>query len=318
MTVLAVDRLAVEIPTPRGALVAVQDASFTISRGDFVAIVGESGAGKTTLANALIGHLRPPARITSGAITKGQSVAQDGAAGEQRPRTGYVVTNPASHLDPMRRIGAQVAAAYRFQQGMGRAQARELAAQALRTLGIPDVEHLMRAYPHQISGGMAQRVVIAIALASDPELVIADEPVSGLDVTLQRQILDEITRHARERNAAVILITHDLGLAAAYCRRVIVMYSGLIVEDAPAREFFEQPRHPYSVQLVAAVSGGVAAPAVGGAGARLAAARTSCPYADACPVAVDRCTAEMPALETVDERTVRCFVVQEGSRGRPS
>ncbi|MEA2168645.1 MAG: peptide/nickel transport system ATP-binding protein [Solirubrobacteraceae bacterium] len=312
MTLISAERVRVEIPDSP-PLVLIDDVSLAVAPGEFVAIVGESGAGKTTLATALLQHLRPPARMTAGEIReKGTARHTEDVAGG-RVRIGYIVSNPASHLDPLQRIGDQVAQAYRYHQKLPKRESRTRAAEALRAMRIADVDRLMRAYPHQISGGMAQRVLIAMALATDPELLIADEPVTGLDVTLQRDVLDEIVRQGRATGAAVIFVTHDLGLAAAYCSRVVVMYSGRIVEDAPTAEFFERPRHPYSAQLVAAVAGDTTASA---RDRRRDGAAHLCPYLPFCPVAFDRCSVAMPDLVAVGRRAVRCH--HEDERGAPA
>ncbi|MEA2383720.1 MAG: peptide/nickel transport system ATP-binding protein [Solirubrobacteraceae bacterium] len=313
MSLISAERVRVEIPG-EPPLVLIDDVSLTVAPGEFVAIVGESGAGKTTLATALLQHLRPPARMTAGAVHSASAARRNGH-GDAPVSIGYIVSNPASHLDPLQRIGDQIAQAYRHHQGLPKREARTRAAEALRTMRIPDVVRLMRAYPHQISGGMAQRVLIAMALATNPELLIADEPVTGLDVTLQRDVLDEIVRRGRETGAAVILVTHDLGLAAAYCSRVVVMYSGRIVEDAPTAEFFEQPRHPYSAHLVASVAGTLDAAAPARHAQREGNADL-CPYLPSCPVAIDRCRTEMPELIASGRRAVRCHH-EQGEPVRP-
>jgi ABC-type dipeptide/oligopeptide/nickel transport system ATPase component len=304
MSLISAEGVRVEIPG-EPPLVLIDDVSLSVEPGELVAIVGESGAGKTTLATALLQHLRPPARMTAGEVHGSSTTRRNGHGGSERVSIGYIVSNPASHLDPLQRIGDQIAQAYRYRQGLAKRDARTRAAEALRTMRIPDVDRLMRAYPHQISGGMAQRVLIGMALATNPELLIADEPVTGLDVTLQRDVLDEIVRQAGATGAAVVFVTHDLGLAAAYCSRVVVMYAGRIVEDAPTAEFFERPRHPYSAHLVASVAGTLDATAPARHRQREGAADL-CPYLPSCPVAIERCNVELPQLVPVGRRAVRC------------
>lgn len=257
---IAASHLTVEITTRSGAFKALDDVSLAVGKGELVAIVGESGAGKSTLANALISHMRPGATVVGGRVVfdhgRHRSDMPGSWVGVRGAKIGYIVSNPASHLDPMRRIGDQVAAAFRLHGGLAPAAAMREAIAALGRMKIPDPVRISRVYPHQISGGMAQRVVIAIALVGNPQLIIADEPVSGLDVTLQREIMRQIAVESRERGASLIFITHDLGLAAAYCDRVLVMYRGRIVEDAAADAFFAGPGDAYASRLLAAARGG--------------------------------------------------------------
>lgn len=318
LVLLEAQDVRIEIPTPSGTLLAVDGASFAIGEREIAAIVGESGAGKTTLANALIGLPRPPARMVGGRVLfHADRVSGAGHSSQDRvrgSRIGYVVSNASSHLDPLRRIGGQIESMYRMHQDVGTPGAREKALQMLSSLGIPDPQRLIRAYPHQISGGMAQRVVIGMAIANDPDLLIADEPTSGLDVTLQRRIMTDITQEAKRRGAAVLLVTHNLGLAAAYCERILVMYSGQILEDAPAATFFDQhPQHPYSAHLLAATSGMKLRARERSGSVRLVGEdRERCVYASVCPAAVDRCRAEMPALRSVRGNwLVRCHLTRQ-------
>jgi ABC-type dipeptide/oligopeptide/nickel transport system ATPase component len=248
---LQVEGLSVALPS--GQLL-VREISFSVGEGEVVGIVGESGCGKTTTVSAVVRALRPPAFTAGGRIqVLGRDVAGLGDEELRRLRAGelgFIISNPQSSLNPLARAGEQVADRFRIAFGLDRKTALGRAIEMLAAVGIPDAAARSRAYPHELSGGMAQRVVIARALAVEPRLVIADEPTSGLDVTIQRQILDLVDSHVHERQMSLLLVTHDLGVVARYCDRVIVMYAGEIVEDTPADEFFSQPRHSYSQRLL--------------------------------------------------------------------
>ncbi|TBU98961.1 ABC transporter ATP-binding protein [Stutzerimonas kirkiae] len=247
---LSIDYLGADGPQP-----GVREIDLRLRRGEFVAIVGESGSGKSTTAAALIGLLAGNARISAGHIDFEGQALQDLDEHHWRHlrgnRIGFVPQDPGLSLDPVKRIGAQLIEAMRI-HGVARTGARQRSLELLRQVGLRDVERLARRYPHELSGGMRQRVLIAIALANEPALIIADEPTSALDVTVQRQVLDHLQRLARKRQIAVLLITHDLGVAMDRAERVIVMRQGRIVERGSTREIFLRPRHPYTRRLLEA------------------------------------------------------------------
>ena len=227
---------------------ALNGVSLQIHRGQIFGLVGETGAGKSLTAHAVMQLLREPARLVRGAIHfEGQDLAQlteDDMNSLRGDRIAMVVQSPKTSLDPLTRVGEQIARIHRVHRKASEAQAREKALQMLRAVGIPDPESRAQAWPHELSGGMAQRVLIAMALVNDAQLIIADEPSTGLDVTVQAQILDLLRVTVRTRQMASLLITHDLGVVAQYCDQVGVMFAGSLVEAGPVAEVFTRPRHP--------------------------------------------------------------------------
>ena len=256
--VLDVRRLRAEFVHGTGATAVVRDVSFRVDRSEKVAIVGESGCGKSTLALALLGLLDSPGRIAGGDVMlNGRSIATlgDRALGRVRnAEIALIFQDPMAALDPVMTIGGQIADTIRrHQPAVDRRAARRRAVELLREVEVPAAERRLDDYPHQYSGGMRQRVMIAIALANDPDIVIADEPTTALDVTTQAQVLDLLDRLVGERGAAIVLITHNLGLVAAFCDRVLVMYAGRIVEQGDVDAIFARPLHPYTEALLRAI-----------------------------------------------------------------
>lgn len=255
LPLLDIEGLSIQYRTPTHLVDAVRHIDLKIYPGEIVAIVGESGSGKSTTAAALIGLLPSSATITAGHIRLNGEALENFS--ERRwnalrgKQIGFVPQDPALSLDPVKRIGDQVMESLTL-KGVGKRQAHERSLAILSSAGLRDVELLMRRYPHQISGGMRQRVLIAIALANNPPLLIADEPTSALDVSVQRQILDHLQQRVREQGTAVLLITHDLGVAMDRADRVVVMQHGQVVEIGSTQQIFEQPQHPYTRQLLAA------------------------------------------------------------------
>ncbi len=315
MPLLEVDDLAVRFKTGHGLVHAVNGVSFDVEAGETVGLVGESGSGKSVTSLALMGMLGD--RHTE--ITRGR-VLLDGTdllaltPREQRRRRGcdvaMVFQNPMASLNPVVRIGTQITEAITAHEPVGRKAARAGARDLLERVGVPDPDRVLDAYPHRLSGGMCQRVMIAIALALRPRLLIADEPTTALDVTIQAQVLELLRELTRDFGTALILITHDLGVVAAMASRVNVMYAGRIVERAPTSRLFAAPEHPYTVGLMRSVarsdrdSGAALVPIPGqppDPGVELA----GCPFAPRCQWALDRCTAEMPPLEAVEPEHVR-------------
>lgn len=253
---LEIDGLSVTYRTPRGTIEAVRDVSLSVAPGETVAIVGESGSGKSTTVHAVIRLLPSAAQIASGAIRFGDADLATASRSALRAvrgrRIGFVPQDPTVSLNPVKRIGEQVAEVLRVHGLAGRRDAAERAVEALERAGLPDAALRARQYPHELSGGMRQRVLIAIAIVADPELIIADEPTSALDVTVQRQILDHLDHLKRERGSSLLLITHDLGVAGDRADRIVVMSQGEIVEEGTPEQVLLAPQHPYTRQLIAA------------------------------------------------------------------
>ena len=297
---LAVDRLSIRFGAP-GAPATVDDVSLTIERGEIVALVGESGSGKSLLAHSIAGILTPSATLSAARFAfAGVDLQGRQAFTPLRGREiGIVFQNPRSALNPVRRVGRQVADVIREHRGLRLGRLREATLAALTAVRIPDLEALARAYPGELSGGMCQRVMIAIALAGNPALLIADEPTTGLDTTTQAAILELIVGQARARRMATLLITHDLALASAYAERIVVMHAGQMVEVAPTRALFGRPFHPYAAALIGATparADSVAALAgIPGTLPDLASA-PPCRFAARCDRATDRCRSERPPL----------------------
>ena len=296
--------LKVEFPTRRGTLVAVDGVSFSIAPGEVLGVVGESGAGKSITGLAVIGLLEPPGRIAAGEIRlEGRRI--DNLPHEELRRIrgrriGMVFQDPLTSLNPLYTVGRQLEETILTHLEVGRAEARRRALALLAEVGIPAPEGRFHHYPHQFSGGMRQRVVIALALAAEPALVIADEPTTALDVSIQAQIIALLKRLAAERGAAVMLITHDMGVIAETAHRVAVMYAGRIVEIGPVREVIHSPRHPYTAGLMGSIPK-IAFPKqkrlvqIDGSMPRLNAIPPGCAFNPRCPKRFARCVVERPA-----------------------
>ena len=254
---LEVEGLQAEFRTPRGVVHAVNDVGLTVHRGELVGIVGESGCGKSATIRSIIGLLRPPGVVVGGtARFLGQDLLTMSTRHRRRllgARIGFVPQNPFGALNPVMRIDRQFTRVISEHTDKTKHDARELATEMLDRAGIADPQRVLHGYAHQLSGGMAQRTVLAIAMCLDPDLVIADEPTTGLDVTVQRQILDLTVSLLARDDRAMLLVTHDLGVVAHYCQRVVVMYAGKVVEHGPTNEVFTHPAHPYTELLLRAV-----------------------------------------------------------------
>jgi peptide/nickel transport system ATP-binding protein len=307
--VLEVAGLTTVFFTRRGLLTAVADVSLTLRAGETLALVGESGCGKSMTALSVMRLVPdPPGRIVAGSVRlAGEDLlALDEAAmrGVRGKEISMIFQEPMTSLNPVQTIGAQVSEAIRLHEDVSRAEAREKAVDALRLVRIPDPAQRAREYPHQLSGGMRQRAMIAMALACRPRVLIADEPTTALDVTIQAQILELMTSLQRELGTALLLITHDLGVVAETARRVIVMYAGRQVEEAPVEALFDEPLHPYTRGLLAAVPrlgggrpGATRLADIPGAVPPLTALPAGCAFAPRCPMADALCRAEQPPLE---------------------
>jgi peptide/nickel transport system ATP-binding protein len=255
--VLQIEDLAVEFPTRRGILTAVDGVSLSIDPGEVLGVVGESGAGKSITGTAVIGLLEPPGRIARGRILlRGERIdglPEDALRRIRGRRIGAVFQDPLTSLNPLYTVSRQLVETIRTHVDATPTEARRRAVQLLQEVGIPAAERRIDHYPHQFSGGMRQRVVIALALCANPELVIADEPTTALDVSIQAQIITLLKRMCRDHGAAVMLITHDMGVIAETADRVAVMYAGRLVEVGPVRDVIRQPRHPYTIGLMGSI-----------------------------------------------------------------
>jgi len=308
--------LVVEYPTSRGVVRAVDGIDVTVEDGEIVGLVGVSGAGKSTAALALMGLVPAPGRVTGGENQFGRRDLRGLPDEEMRRIRGdemsLVVQNPRGALNPMLSIGRQIANVVRAHADVSRAQARERAVEMLRLVGINDPERRVDAYPHELSGGMAQRALIAMALSCTPKLLIADEPTSGLDVTIQAQILDDLNRSVQTTGSAALIVTQDLGVVANYCDRVLVMYAGRVVESVPVTGFFTSAGHPAAEALLSSQSDEGQVRLRPGAVDYLDLPR-GCKLAPRCPWVVEgRCTDEEPNLRAVHPgHEVRCVRYEE-------
>jgi peptide/nickel transport system ATP-binding protein len=321
---LSVSALRVYFPTPDGIARAVDGVTFTVAAGETVGLVGESGCGKSVTALSLLRLVPPPGRVEAGSGIRfdGQdvlSLAPEPLRELRGNRMAMIFQEPMTALNPVLTVGDQVAEVVRVHTTASRSEAWDRAVKMLAQVGIPDPAARAKQYPHELSGGMRQRVMIAMALILEPSLVIADEPTTALDVTIQAQIL-ELLRDMRDRTGlALLLITHDLGVVAEMASRVIVMYAGEVVEEAPVEALFDTPVHPYTEGLLAAV------PRFGEEQERLRTIRgtvppstawpSGCRFRDRCPYAFERCVIEAPALlQVAPAHRARCHLVQEPER----
>ena len=311
---LSVEDLRVVFPTATGQTRTVlRGINLSVKPGEVLGLVGESGAGKTALARSILGVPPAPGRIASGrVIFEGRDILvlpEKELRSLRGRRLAMVVPNPRGELNPTVAIGDQIATMARVHLGLDRKAARARALEMLRAVQIPDPERRMNAYPHELSGGMAQRAVIAIALICDPAFVISDDATSGLDVTVQAQILDLLRKLAAEHHSAMLFITRDVGITAHFCDRVAVLYDGEIMEAASRNTLFLSPAHPYTLLLLAAFSHNAALRQDWSvtASAPPAAAPEACIYVGRCPLAQPLCRAEKPPLaELAPDHVVRC------------
>ncbi len=315
---LELRNLRVSYPSAAGTVSAVDDVSLRVERGELIGLVGESGCGKSTLANAVMGLLPPGSRVSGFITVAGEELANASPhrLRELRGRAmAMVFQDPATSLDPTFSIGSQVREAVLAHHRIARKAATERAVDLLTQVGIPDAAARFGTPPHRFSGGMRQRVVIAAALANDPGLLLADEPTTALDVTIQVQILMLMQRLARDHDTAVVIITHNLGVVAQTCDRIAVMYAGQLVEQGSTAELFANPRHPYTRALLAALPTSEAEPGdlavIPGQVPDLAGELPGCRFFSRCPFAHDRCH-EKPKLLPAGGTEVACWAVEEG------
>ena len=321
-TLLEVIDLRTQFDTLSGPARAVDGVSYTVRAGQTLGVVGESGCGKSVTALSILRLLpMPPARIQGTVRLRGVdllSLSEAEMRNIRGNRISMIFQEPMTSLNPVLTIGRQIAETVQVhQKNVNRAQALQRAVEMLRLVQIPEAERRVHEYPHQLSGGMRQRVMIALALACNPEVLIADEPTTALDVTIQAQIIDLIKRLQRELGMGVVLITHDLGVVAESCDRVVVMYAGRKVEEASVFDLFERPLHPYTRALMASM------PALNATAARLTeipglvpsaqAPRRGCAFAPRCQHANERCVQQTPPLtEPAADHLVACFAIEEG------
>jgi peptide/nickel transport system ATP-binding protein len=317
--VLSVRNLRVEFPTRRARLVAIDDVSFEIAPGEVLGMVGESGAGKSVTGAAIVGLIEAPGRIAGGEIfLSGTRIDNLPPAGMRRirgKRIGMVFQDPLTSLDPLYRIGEQLIETIAAHSDLRGTALRRRAIALLSEVGIPAPERRFDNYPHQFSGGMRQRVVLALALAADPELVIADEPTTALDVSVQAQIIALMKRLARRHRAAILLITHDMGVIAEAADRVAVMYAGRIVEIGPVRDVVRAPLHPYTRGLMGSIpklDGGLdRLVQIPGSMPRLGAIPSGCPFHPRCPHAFAPCPVHRPDLRPHGSAEVACWLYHQ-------
>jgi peptide/nickel transport system ATP-binding protein/oligopeptide transport system ATP-binding protein len=318
---LEVKNLMTQFPTRAGVVRAVDGVSFYVDEGELLGLVGESGCGKSITALSLMRLVGAPGRIVGGEVWFGGENLLTATEERMREIRGddiaMIFQDPMTSLNPVYTVGEQIAEAIRLHRGLNRRQAREAAVEAMREVSIPDPARRADDYPHQLSGGMRQRVMIAMALACDPRLLVADEPTTALDVTIQAQILELIDELRRTRNLGVLLITHDLGVVAEVADRVAVMYTGRIVEESPVAELFARPKHPYTEGLLRSV------PKLTEAGVKRAGRLSTiegtvpkptnlpagCHFAPRCPQRMPRCTeGDLPLYQLEGGVAVRCVL----------
>lgn len=313
---LSVRDLVVEFPTRKGVLTAVDRVSFDISKGEVLGVVGESGAGKSMTGSAIIGLIEPPGHIAGGSIhIAGERIDNLPTEAMRRirgKRIGMVFQDPLTSLNPLYTIARQLTETIRTHLDMDERQARARAIELMDNVGIPAASRRIDDYPHQFSGGMRQRVVIALALCAEPQLVIADEPTTALDVSVQSQIIDVLKRMCAEQGTAVMLITHDMGVIAEAADRVAVLYAGRLAEIGPVRDVIKDAKHPYTAGLMGSIptltQDEERLTQIPGSMPRLSEVPAGCAFALRCPKVFDRCRSEQPAPRPIGVREVACHL----------
>ncbi len=317
---LDVRGLSVEFQTRKGVLTALSEVSLTIRRGEILGVVGESGAGKSMTGMAVLGLLEPPGRVASGEIRIGgkrtDNLSEADMASIRGSMVGAIFQDPLTSLNPLFSVGQQLTETIRLHFSLNRSEARVRAVELLKQVGIPGADERVDHYPHQFSGGMRQRVVIALALAGNPQLIIADEPTTALDVSIQAQITALLRKLCREHGTGVMLVTHDMGVIAETADRVAVMYAGRVIEIGPVEEVLSRPKHPYTRGLMGSI------PALGarverlaqidGAMPRLNAIPTGCAFNPRCLEAGSRCRQVRPVMVAEGQGGVACLVHDGG------
>jgi peptide/nickel transport system ATP-binding protein len=313
---LEVRNLRIEFPTRRGTLLAVDDISFSIAPGEVLGVVGESGAGKSLTGAAIIGLLEPPGRIAAGEVKLNglriDNLPYDEMRKVRGREIGAIFQDPLTSLNPLYTVGRQITETITTHLNVSQAEARRRALDLLLATGIPAADRRIDHYPHQFSGGMRQRVVIALALAAEPKLVIADEPTTALDVSIQAQIIALLKTLCREKQTAVMLVTHDMGVIAETADRVAVMYAGRIAEIGPVADVIHRPQHPYTKGLMGSIPSMTAQAErltqIDGSMPRLTAIPAGCAFNPRCPQATDRCRRERPDLLPAGDSQAACWL----------
>lgn len=322
MSLLQVKNLVVEFPSRKGTLRALDSVSFDIAPGEILGVVGESGAGKSLTGAAIIGLLEPPGRVSSGEILlEGKRIDNLPYAQMRAIRgrqIGAIFQDPLTSLNPLYSVGQQLIETITTHLPLNAAQARKRAIELLNDTGIPAAEQRIDHYPHQFSGGMRQRVVIALALAAEPKLIVADEPTTALDVSIQAQIITLLKTICKERGAAVMLITHDMGVIAETCDRVAVMYAGRVAEIGPVSEVINRPSHPYTSGLMACIPDMSEDRAnlhqIDGAMPRLNAIPQGCAFNPRCEKTIDKCRQSRPDLMAAGATQAACWLHETGAK----
>lgn len=321
--VISVRNLHVEFATRRGVLHALDGVSFDIARGEVLGVVGESGAGKSVTGSALIGLIDPPGRIAGGEVLLNgeriDNLPHDKLRRLRGKKIGMIFQDPLTSLNPLYRVGEQLVETILTHTDLSAKAARERAIFLLNEVGIPAAERRIDSYPHEFSGGMRQRVVIALALCAEPDFIIADEPTTALDVSVQAQIIALLKKLCQSHGMAVMLVTHDMGVIAETADRVAVMYAGRVVEIGPVRDVIQNPRHPYAVGLMGAIPSLEAEvdrlTQIPGAMPRLSAIPAGCAFNPRCAHVTERCRQDRPDLVTVaPQHQVACLLANEGGR----
>jgi oligopeptide transport system ATP-binding protein len=324
---LDVKGLETQFKTPEGIVHAVNGVSFTLKEGETLGVVGESGCGKSVTMLSVLGLIpSPPGKVVAGeALFSGQDLLKMSADEIRHVRgaqISMIFQDPMTSLNPVLTIGRQLEEPLMLHVGMTKKQARERAAELLSMVGIPNAKDRLNDYPHQYSGGMRQRVMIAMALSCSPQILIADEPTTALDVTIQAQIMDLVKRLRDELGMAIIWITHDLGVVAGLAQRVLVMYGGFIIEEAPVRDLFANPSHPYTIGLMGSLPRVDETEhrrlfSIEGQPPVLFQKPQACPFAPRCKWAMERCWKENPTLEAIsNDHRVACWVDTKTGRAR--
>ena len=319
---LDVDGLSVDIRTPFGTVRAVNAVSFVARRGETLALLGESGCGKSMTATAIVGLLEPVADITEGAVRIGDTDMVTASQKKRRelagPELAIVFQDTLTALNPVYTVGTQLAEPFRLHRGMSKKEARAAAIEMMAKVGIPEPESRVDSYPHQFSGGMRQRLLIAVAVALSPAVLLADEPTTALDVTVQAQIMELLKQLRSENDMAVVLITHDLALVSEQADRVVIMYAGNVVESGLVRDVFGSPKHPYTKGLLDSVPVGAERGAdlksITGSPPELHSIPEACVYQDRCPLVRDICRTSRPeAREVASGHVSACHFPNEVS-----
>lgn len=319
---LSIRNLSVQFPTRGGMLTAVDDISFDIAPGEILGMVGESGAGKSMTGSAIIGLIEPPGRISSGTIhLNGQRIdnlSADDMRAVRGRRVSMVFQDPLTSLNPLFTIAEQLIETIQLHLKLPANKARDRAIELLDEVGIPAASRRIDDYPHQFSGGMRQRVVIALALAAEPDLVIADEPTTALDVSVQAQIIDVLKRLCTDRGASVMLITHDMGVIAETADRVAVLYAGRLAEIGPVRDVIKDARHPYTAGLMGSIPTLTQTDdrlvQIPGSMPRLTDIPAGCAFNPRCEKAFDKCFVDQPSLIRDGDRDVSCWLYADGAK----